>query len=553
MNISGVGRGSVPAQKAMRDKLRGLAADFAAHHQITAPVSLDELRAYCRSMVRQYDLRDQYTDFLAICLNNAIWKDAVASTPFEKRLLLIPKCLRHSRDCPGQFDRFGLVCAGCGRCVIHSVSTMAKTLGYTVLIAEGSPIVMSLISSGQIQAVIGVSCLTVLEQTFPYMEAGAVAGIAVPLLYDGCEDTALDVDWLEEALTDYRHDGCKRTDLHQLKQQVHDLFTKENLERYFGSDTSQTARIAMDWMAFAGKRFRPIIAAAVYDTLGDSSGEQAEALPGRVCEIAVAIECFHKASLIHDDIEDSDEYRSGGKTLHIQHGIPVALNTGDYLLGMGYRLIANADVEDCRKIKMLQAASEAHYQLCVGQGNELTWLNDPVPLRVDQVLEIFEKKTSPAFEVALKLGLLLTEDLSVPEKSISDYSRNLGISYQILDDINDFDVAVQERKFSELKPSLLYALAWRDADSRQKSILAQIHSHTATGQEAHEELMKVFGELSVKRKALDMLETFKTAAIDSIRTINHTSLKSLLRILISIIFNEIEIMSCCDDYPPGND
>ena len=63
-------------------------------------------------------------------------------------------------------------------------------------------------------------------------------------------------------------------------------------------------------------------------------------LPEDLRKVAVAVECFHKASLIHDDIEDNDALRYGEKTLHEEHGVAVALNVGDLLIGEGYRLLA---------------------------------------------------------------------------------------------------------------------------------------------------------------------------------------------------------------------
>ena len=62
-------------------------------------------------------------------------------------------------------------------------------------------------------------------------------------------------------------------------------------------------------------------------------------MPQDLQKVAVAIECFHKASLIHDDIEDNDAARYGEKTLHEEFGAAVALNVGDLLIGEGYRLI----------------------------------------------------------------------------------------------------------------------------------------------------------------------------------------------------------------------
>ena len=54
----------------------------------------------------------------------------------------------------------------------------------------------------------------------------------------------------------------------------------------------------------------------------------------------MSIETFHKASLVHDDIEDDDAFRYGAETIHRQYGIPTAINVGDYLIGMGYRLVS---------------------------------------------------------------------------------------------------------------------------------------------------------------------------------------------------------------------
>ena len=56
--------------------------------------------------------------------------------------------------------------------------------------------------------------------------------------------------------------------------------------------------------------------------------------------MALAIEALHKASLVHDDIEDDDEFRYGRPTLHRVHGVAQAVNVGDFLIGLGYRLIA---------------------------------------------------------------------------------------------------------------------------------------------------------------------------------------------------------------------
>ncbi len=74
-----------------------------------------------------------------------------------------------------------------------------------VLIAEGTTIVTELLKSNQVEAVVGVSCLSSLERSFPYMAASSIPGMAIPLYNNGCESTKVDVDWLVETLN-YKSD-----------------------------------------------------------------------------------------------------------------------------------------------------------------------------------------------------------------------------------------------------------------------------------------------------------------------------------------------------------
>src|ERR1019366_6984627 len=87
----------------------------------------------------------------------------------------------------------------------------------------------------------------------------------------------------------------------------------------------------------------PFITLAAYDALKGGAATLSTngltAIPDPVRRAALAIEAFHKASLVHDDIEDDDTFRYGREPLHRQHGVPTAINIGDYLLGFGYRLV----------------------------------------------------------------------------------------------------------------------------------------------------------------------------------------------------------------------
>ncbi len=278
-----------------------------------------------------------YRDYVGVLLNNEVWREHLATVPFDRRLLLLPKCLRVEDKCPAPFDEFGLLCKQCGLCTIQDLQEEAERLGYAVLVAEGSALVMALIQSGKIDAIVGVSCLSVLERAFPYMEAAAIPGVAIPLLQDDCKDTTVDIDWVWNVIHLTSDDRTRRLDLDALRTEVETWFAPAALDALLGPAEGDADRVAREWLAADGKRWRPFLTACAYKALQD---DPAEPLPESLRKAAVAVECFHKASLVHDDIEDADERRYGRDTLHVEHGIPVALNVGDLLVGEGYRLLA---------------------------------------------------------------------------------------------------------------------------------------------------------------------------------------------------------------------
>ena len=187
-----------------------------------------------------------------------MWREQLAGVPFERRLLLLPKCLRVESKCPAPFDEFGLLCKQCGLCSIQDLQAEAERLGYAVLVAEGTAIVMSLIQTGKIEAIVGVSCLSVLERAFPYMEAAAIPGVAMPLLQDDCIDTTVDLDWVWDYIHLTSDDQTRRLDLGRSARRSISGSRRES-RRDHGTggrrDREHRARLADR----AGKRWRPFL------------------------------------------------------------------------------------------------------------------------------------------------------------------------------------------------------------------------------------------------------------------------------------------------------
>ena len=536
----------VPPTREDRERVRTLAARYVAAVKPVIPISLEELRTHAEKLSAAEGLSEAFQNYVGVVINSEANREALAGVPFERRLLLLPKCLRVEDRCPAPFDEFGLLCKQCGLCTIQDLQAEAEKLGYAVLVAEGSALVMAIIQTGKIDAIIGVSCLSVLEKAFPYMEAAAIPGVAIPLLQDDCKDTAIDVEWVWDFIHLSSDDRTFRLDLDGVRAEVDTWFTHEALHDILADGNTPSERIARDWLARAGKRWRPFLVACVWKAL---QGDPTTPFPDDLKKLAVAVECFHKASLVHDDIEDSDDLRYGEKTLHAQHGVPVALNVGDLLLGDGYRLIAETDAPAAVRAQMLRIAAEGHRTLCLGQGNELTWANEPTPLTPLEVVGIHRQKTAPAFEVALRIGAAFGGADAELHATLTAYSEALGIAYQIRDDIDDLTNPDGD-DLTLTRPAFPLAAAYERAKGEDREALERAWRRAADAPDAAT-LREVIDRLGAGERAEQMLDSYKEQAVRVLLDVQNPSLKGLLRRVVGIIFS-VEIRSWCREFETRN-
>ena len=556
-------RKGIPPSPTERNRLLRFARNYVAEFNPVPPLPLEQLREHAARLLKLAGAEPAWRNYAGVLINNELWRETLASIPYQKRLLLLPKCLRSESQCPAPFDDLGLVCKQCGLCSIQDLQTEASQLGYAVLVAEGSAMVTSLIQTGKIEAIIGVSCLNVLERAFPFMEAAAIPGLAIPLLQDDCADTTVDLDWVWDYIHLTKDDQTRRLDLSALREDVESWFAPDALDEVLGPAQGETERIAREWLARAGKRWRPFLAVAVFQALRADAGRP---FPKGLRALAVAIECFHKASLIHDDIEDGDATRYGEKTLHAEHGLPVALNSGDHLLGEGYRLLAACPIAPDLAIRMVQVAADGQRQLCRGQGAELCWMRAPHPLAPGEVLEIFRHKTAPAFEVALRLGALYAEGTSsagnaspaAPDSwqladTVRAYSQALGVAYQIRDDLEDCLAAGQAGDLAALRPGLLLAIAFERAAGEDRALLDSVWRRAPAPGAEMRRVQDLLVRLEAPLRARALLESHKDDAVRSLRALDNPNLKGLLRRIIGRIFDCGEIPGWCREFQPPHE
>jgi geranylgeranyl diphosphate synthase, type II len=560
----------VPETRELRDRVRAAAVDFARGIDRAQPLTKPQAQKLAQEFLQSMGLGEQYLGFALVSLMNEFWREQVAAIPFHRRLLLLPHCLKNAEGCPADYDEFGLDCEKCGACSVADFKVRAEELGYKVLVSEGTPIVLKIIVSGHVDAIVGVACLNVLEKAFDKILLAGIPCVATPLLSSNCRNTSVDDDWVAKMIELKSEPPAVKTRsyVHLMRSAVA-MFEEPDLGR-LAPRARKTAsgnpdplerheNIAYEWLAQGGKRSRPFITLAVYDALNGAAGTLSADginLPDSVKRTALAIETFHKASLVHDDIEDDDTFRYGRETLHRQFGVGAAINVGDYLIGLGYRLVSRdrKDLGAETAADILDKLADAHLRLSEGQGAELLWRDSAdqslTPL---DALKIYALKTSPAFEAALYSGIRLAGPVEAYEKMIGDFSRNLGVAFQILNDLKDWEgdqdnKLVAGQDVLSARPTLLLALALEGSNPSERAELLDL-IRPGEGRDRAiilDRVRQLYNQRQVFNKAEKMVEKFRARAEALADEVAPSELRELLYYLVDTVLSRDEPTSAPD-------
>lgn len=555
---------TVPKDGSVRSQIKKSASALIQETKVIPPVSNAKLNELANNILADLKQPEDVTVFAMVEVINEIYRDQFFSVPFNRRLLLLPHCLRKENGCVGEYNDIELACKDCGKCCLTEIKKKAEALGYTVLIAEGTPIVLKLILSGRIEGVMGISCLKTLEKMFSKISVVGVPGHAIPLIKDGCRDTEVDLESVMKSLTEIKEGNRVKLDYMNIKNRVIEYFDEINVKRVIGASLQNTLpfssqhtlgettvkgdfdsvikgtnKMAIDYIVTGGRRFRPYLLVATYCALKGKIN-----IPDHILKVALAVETLHKASLMHDDIVDNEEYRYGIKTNHEEHSSNIAINVGDYLLGLVYNIISKIAYEnsDVNIVPVFQMLTNAHVDLCEGQGAELIWdERKDKEINSKDAIKIYALKTSPLFNVAIKAGCVLAGFENKYDAIIDDFAYNLGIAFQIKNDLKDFtgDIAnkkVISRDISALRPTILFALANEVASQKDKEFLLETYSKGKVSVEEVESINKLYKKYSIPKLAQTMCSEFQEKAIASIENIEVEEFKLFLANILGYIF-----------------
>ncbi len=198
-----------------------------------------------------------------------------------------------------------------------------------------------------------------------------------------------------------------------------------------GFDISRPLCQAMAYSLLAGgKRLRPILCLAAAEAVGQTDDPH-------VLTCGCAMEMIHTYSLVHDDLPamDNDRLRRGQPTCHVQFDEATAILAGDALLTLAFEVLTELAVDHPMGVNAMRRISRAagFQGMIEGQMRDLD--AEGKTLDLDSLKQVHEFKTGALIEAAVVSGGLLGRASSARIDALSDYARNIGLAFQVTDDI----------------------------------------------------------------------------------------------------------------------
>ncbi|GJD96215.1 polyprenyl synthetase family protein [Methylobacterium iners] len=228
-----------------------------------------------------------------------------------------------------------------------------------------------------------------------------------------------------------------------------------------GSEVEMIPEVAQHLIASGGKRLRPILTLAAADLCGYRAGDGA-------VKLAASVEFMHTATLLHDDVVDESDMRRGRVAARIKWGNEASVLVGDFLLGQAFRMMV--EVGSLRALDILSAAATV---IAEGEVMQLTAAKN-TETSEDEYLAVIRAKTAELFAAACEVGPVLAERPRAEQAACRSYGMNLGIAFQLVDDVLDYGGASASLgknvgdDFREGKITLPIVLAFRRGSDEER-------------------------------------------------------------------------------------
>ncbi len=303
-----------------------------------------------------------------------------------------------------------------------------------------------------------------------------------------------------------------------------------------GMEPRVLARASRHLLEAGGKRLRPCLTLACCEVVG---GRAEGAL-----ETAAAFELLHTFSLIHDDIMDHADLRRGVKTVHRLWGEPMAILAGDALFAKVFEAlslnVSRVGLESGRAAKLFWIVSRASFELSRGQALDMLF-SKRLGLREEEYVEMVALKTGALMQASASAGALLGGGTPSQVERLGEYGKNLGIAFQIQDDILGLVGEKGElgkpvgSDLLEGKRTLVVSLALQILRGEEKKKLLGVLGNPAASREEVEEVVSLLRERGVLERTRERALKFSGRARKLLRGFRESEALSFLEELTEFV------------------
>ncbi len=212
-----------------------------------------------------------------------------------------------------------------------------------------------------------------------------------------------------------------------------------------------------------GKRLRPLLVLLCARACGYQGKEH--------IKLAAIIEFLHTAMLLHDDVIDESELRRGRKTVNAAWGNPASVLVGDFLHSRAFEMMV-----EIGNLRVMEILSHATNIIAEGEVQQLSNIRNP-DLTEESYIEVISRKTAMLFQAASHAGSVLAQADNHAERALRDYGLHLGISFQLVDDMLDYEGTTQDLgknvgdDLAEGKVTLPLIVAMKNGNDEQLSFV----------------------------------------------------------------------------------
>ena len=261
----------------------------------------------------------------------------------------------------------------------------------------------------------------------------------------------------------------------------------------------------------SGKRLRPMLCLLANEMFG---GDEHEALWP-----ALALETFHNFTLIHDDIMDKAPLRRGKETVYQKWNADIAILSGDAMLAKAFLFALKPE----KGAELAQQLGNVAIEICEGQQMDLNFETQG-NVTLDDYLEMIRLKTAVLLATALQMGATVADAKEADIKRLYDFGINLGMSFQLQDDILDLysDVAVFGKRhggdIADNKKTYLYLKALELASEKDRKRLEQLFTLRMDHDEEEkiEEVQSIYDRLHVREAVEQVMLDYDRKAFEAL-------------------------------------